>query len=129
MHFPPLGPKLYFHVNTSEKLYCIHHQHTTIFVRICLPCGRNQSSVDIAKCEPKFSSWKNFENPQKHQRRRSAWVGQADFGKLELNNRNHSGNCQPLVMNVIHLKHDQFKINAAGFSDLREQASPFQDFY
>ena len=27
---------------------------------------------------------KNFENRQKHQRRRSAWVGQADFGKLEL---------------------------------------------
>ena len=27
---------------------------------------------------------KNFENRQKHQRRRTAWVGQADFGKLEL---------------------------------------------
>ena len=70
-----------------------------------------------------FKLEKNFENRQKHQRRRSAWVGQADFGKLELNNRNLSGNCQRLVMNVIHLKHDQFKINAAGFSDLREEAS------
>ena len=26
-------------------------------------------------------------------------------------------------MNVIHLKHDQFKINVAEFSDLREEAS------
>ena len=69
-----------------------------------------------------FKLEKNFENRQKHQRRRSAWVGQADFGKLELNNRNHSGNCQRLVMNVIHLKHDQFKINAVEFSDLREEA-------
>ena len=50
-------------------------------------------------------------------------MGQADFGKLELNNRNHSGNCQRLVMNVMHLKHDQFKINAVEFSDLREEAS------
>ena len=39
-----------------------------------------------------------------HQRRRSAWVGQADFGKLELNNRNHSGNGQPLST-----KGDQFE--------------------
>ena len=70
-----------------------------------------------------FQVRKNFENRQKHQRRRSAWVGQADFGKLELNNRNHSGNCQRLVMNVIHLKHDQFKINAVEFSDLREETS------
>ena len=50
-------------------------------------------------------------------------MGQADFGKLELNNRNQSGNCQRLVMNVIHLKHDQFKINAVKFSDLREEVS------
>ena len=35
---------------------------------------------------------KIFGNRQKHQRRRSAWVGQADFGKLGLNNRNHSEN-------------------------------------
>ena len=41
---------------------------------------------------------------------------------VNLNNRNHSGNCHPLVMNVIHLKHDQFKINAVEFSDLREEA-------
>ena len=64
-----------------------------------------------------FQVKKNFENRQKHQRRRSPWVGQADFGKLELNNRN-----QRFVMNVIHLKHDQFKINAVEFSDLREEA-------
>ena len=77
----------------------------------------------LLSATPSFRVRKNFENRQKHQRRRSAWVGQADFGKLELNNRNHSGNCQRLVMNVIHLKHDQFKINAVEFSDLREEAS------
>ena len=70
-----------------------------------------------------FQVRKNFENRQKHQRRRSAWVGQADFGKLQLNNRNYSGKCQRLVMNVIHLKHDQFKINSVKFSDLCEDAS------
>ena len=26
--------------------------------KICLPCGRNLSSGDIAKCDPKFSGWK-----------------------------------------------------------------------
>ena len=68
-----------------------------IFGRICLPCVRNLLSGHIAKCDPKFSSWKkNFENRKIHQRRRSAWVGQVDFGKLELNNRNHNGNCQRL---------------------------------
>ena len=50
----------------------------------------------LLSATPSFQVRKNFENRQKHQRRRSAWVGQADFGKLELNNRNHSGNCQPL---------------------------------
>ena len=47
----------------------------------------------LLSATPSFQVRKNFENRQKHQRRRSAWVGQADFGKLELNNRNHSGNC------------------------------------
>ena len=71
-----------------------------------------------------FQVRKNFENRQKHQRRFSTWVEQADFGKLELKNRNHSGNCQRLSWTyVIHLKHDQFKINATEFSDLREKAS------
>ena len=79
--------------------------------------------LTLLSATPSFQVRKNFENRQKHHRRRSAWVGQADFGKLELNNRNHSGNCQRLVMNVIHLKHDQFKINAVEFSDLREEAS------
>ena len=61
--------------------------------------------MDIAKCDPKFSGWKNLENRQKHQKRRSACVGQADFGKLELNNiRNDSGNCQ-----CLSVKRDQFE--------------------
>ena len=42
---------------------------------------------------------KIFGNRRKHQRRRSAWVGQADFGKLGLNNRNHSENCHHLSLN------------------------------
>ena len=28
--------------------------------RICLPCGKNLSSGHIAKCDPKFSSWKKL---------------------------------------------------------------------
>ena len=50
----------------------------------------------LPSATPSFQVGKNFENRKKHQRRRIAWVGQADFGKLELNNRNHSGNCQCL---------------------------------
>ena len=48
-------------------------------------------------------------------------MGQADFGKLELNNiRKDSGNSQRLsVVNVIKLKHDQLEINVAECSDLR----------
>ena len=84
---------------------------------------------------------KNFENRQKHQRRRSAWVGQVDFGKLELNNRNHNGNCQRLSG-----KCDQCKTRSVWrslkqsqkFSDVRAfvvngrgcyYSSPFQRFY
>ena len=54
-------------------------------------------------------------------KRRSACVGQADFGKLKLNNiRKDTGNSQRLsVVNVINLKHDQLEINMAECSDLR----------
>ena len=55
----------------------------------------------LPSATPSFPFRKILENPQKHQRQRSAWVGQADFGKLELNCRNHGGNCQRLSM-----KHD-----------------------
>ena len=55
-----------------------------------------------------FRLEKNFENQQKHQKRRSACVGQGDFGKLELNNtRNDSGNSQHL--SVLSVKRDQFE--------------------
>ena len=64
-----------------------------------LPCGRNLSVIG-AHCQvwpgQVFNLEKNLENRKIHQRRRSAWVGQADFGKLELNDRNHSGNSQRL---------------------------------
>ena len=48
-------------------------------------------------------------------------MGQADFGKLELNNiRKDSGKSQRLsVVNVINLKHDQLEINVAECSDPR----------
>ena len=64
---------------------------------------------------PSFQAGKNFENRQKHQKRSSACVGQADFGRLELNNiRKNSGNSQCLSeVNVINLKHDQLEINVA----------------
>ena len=55
-----------------------------------------------------FQVGKNFENWQKHQKRRSACVGKADFEKLELNNiRNDSGNSQRL--SVLSVKRDQFE--------------------
>ena len=58
-------------------------------VKICHP-------GTLPSATPSFQVGKNFENRKKHQRRRIAWVGQADFGKLELNNRNHGGKCQHL---------------------------------
>ena len=80
---------------------------------------------------PIFQVGKNFENRQKHQKRRSACVGQANFGKLELNNiRNDSGNSQRLsVVNVINLKHDQLEINMAECSDLRAFVDGRENFY
>ena len=45
-----------------------------------------------------FMVWKFFGNRQKHQRGRSAWVRQVDFGKLGLNNRNHSENYHHLSL-------------------------------
>ena len=56
---------------------------------------------------PSFQVGKNFENRKKKlQKLRSACVGQADLGKLELNNiGKDSGNSQRLsVVNVINLK-------------------------
>ena len=97
---------------------------------LCLPCGRNLSVIAAHfQVRPQvFKFEKTLKIAKCIKDALSAWVGQADFGKLELNNRNHSGNCHSLVMNVIHLKHDQFKINAVEFSDLR-YPSPFQVFF
>ena len=70
---------------------------------------------------PSFQVGKNFENRQKHQKRRSGCVGQADFGKLKPNNiTKDSSNSQRLsVVNVIHLKHDQLEINVAEGLNIR----------
>ena len=62
---------------------------------------------------PGFSLWQKLCESAKHQRRRSAWVGQADFRKVERNNGNHSGNCQRLSV-----KRDQFETRSI-FSNLR----------
>ena len=48
---------------------------------------------------PGYSLWQKLCESAKHQRRHSAWVGQADFGKLGLNNSHHSGNCHRLSVN------------------------------
>ena len=118
-----------------------------IFWRICLPCGRNQSSGHIAKCDPKFSSWKKIWKSQNTSKTpyclgraslpssrfldvtqrspktaaRETRVGQTDFGKLELNNRNHSGNFQRLSG-----KHDQFETDQ--FEDLWNNRRNFLTF-
>ena len=83
-----------------------------------LPCNHGnliptmygiKTAINIAEYVPEvFRLEKNFENQQKHQKRRSAYVGQADFGKLQLNNiRNDSGNSQRL--SVLSAKRDQFE--------------------
>ena len=67
----------------------------------------------------------SFESRQKDKKRCSACAGQADFGKLGLNNiRNDSGNSQHL--SVLSVKRDQFEtrpiaaeINVLECSDLR----------
>ena len=58
---------------------------------------------------PEVTGWKkNFENWQKHQKRRSACVVQGDFGKVELNNiRNDGSNSQRL--SVLSVRRDQFE--------------------
>ena len=99
--------------NISNSLYGFSSVGEGVATRR-LPCLRYGSHyLEVAICHrwtllsvnPKFSGWKNFENRQKHQKRRSACVGQADFGKLELNNiRNDSGNCQ-----CLSVKRDQFE--------------------
>ena len=70
-------------------------------VKICL-------RGTLPSATPSFQVGKNFENGKKHQRRRIAWVGQADFEKLELKNRSHSGKCQPLSA-----KRDQFETRSS----------------
>ena len=80
---------------------------------------------------PSFQVGKNFENRQKHQKCRSACVGQADFRKLKLNNiTKDSSNSQHLsVVNVIHLKHDQLEINVAECSDLCTFVDGRENYY
>ena len=59
----------------------------------------------LLSATPSFQVGKSLKIGQKHQRRRSAWVGQAESRKFGLNNiRNHSGNSQRLSV-----KRDQFE--------------------
>ena len=64
----------------------------------------------LPSATPGFSRWQKLCESAKHQRRRSAWVGQADFRKVEPNNGNHSGNCQRLSV-----KRDQFETRSIFF--------------
>ena len=75
------------------------------FVYLAVKIGHRGT---LPSATPSFQVGKNFENRKKHQRRRIAWVGQADFGKLELNNRNHGGKGQHLSA-----KRDQFKTRSS----------------
>ena len=105
----------------------------------CLKYGSHYLEVEIChrwtllSAKPKFSGWKKtLKIGKKLQKRRSACVGQVDFGKLELNNtRKDSGNTQRLsVVNVINLKHDQLEINVAECSpDLRAFIDGRENFY
>ena len=79
----------------------------------CLRYGSHYLEVEIChwwtllSANPKFSGWKKlWKSEKKLQKLRSACVGQADLGKLELNNiGKDSGNSQRLsVVNVINLK-------------------------
>ena len=109
----------------TRRLPCLRYGSHSLEVEIC-------HRWSLLSAKPKFSGWKNFENRQKLQKRRSACVGQADFGKLELNNiRKDSGNSQRLsVVNVINLKHDQLEINVAECSpDLRAFVDGRENFY
>ena len=73
-------------------------------VWVALPCGRNLSTVDIAKCDPKFSGWKKTLKIRKNIRSAVVLV----WGRLELNNiRNQSSNSQRL--SVLSVKRDQFE--------------------
>ena len=74
-------------------VYVLHHKVLPEFVYFAVEiCHR----ATLPGATLNFPASKNFANRPKHQTRRRAWVGQADFRKVELNNRNHSGNCQPL---------------------------------
>ena len=67
--------------NISNSLYGFSSVGEGVATRRlpCLRYGSHYLEVEIChrwtllSVNPKFSGWKNFENRQKHQRRRSAW--------------------------------------------------------
>ena len=82
------GNTIYFKIASCLALGKLFGIFVYFAVQIC-------HQFTLPSVTPSFLFGKSLENQQKkHQRRRGAWVGQADFGKLELNNRNHGGNCQ-----------------------------------
>ena len=48
----------------------------------------------LPSATPGFSLWQKLSESAKYQRRGSAWVRQADLGKVEAKSGNRSGNCQ-----------------------------------
>ena len=94
----------------------------------CLRYGSHYLEVELChrwtlqSANPKFSGRKKTLKISENIKNALVLVcGQADFGKLELNNiRKDSGNSKRLsVVNMINLKHDQLEINVAECSDLR----------
>ena len=84
--FPLDGFRFIFLLHDGEN-----DLHVYFTVEIC-HCGPLPSAT------PGFSLWQKLCKSAEHQRCRSAWVGQAGFGKVEPNNGNHSGNCHRLSM-------------------------------
>ena len=81
---------------TLSKYYIFFGKSLPEFVYFAVEiCHRGP----LPSATPSFSLRQKLCESAKHQIRRSAWVGQADFRKVEPNNENHSGNCQRLSVN------------------------------
>ena len=78
-------------VNLINAFWQFLQELVCLAVEIC-----HQGTLPSAT--PSFPVGENFENWQKYQMCSSIWVGQAYFGKLKLNNGNHSSNCQCLLL-------------------------------
>ena len=79
------------------------------FGKICLPCGRNLSSGDIAKCDPKFSGWKKTLRNRKTSKMPKCLGGAGRFWKTRAKQGITAVSVSTCQRNVTNLKHDQFE--------------------